>query len=122
MAKISKETNIPLSTLCDNLKKLESGVIQKHASLLDFSKLGFNFKATFVISTNKKKELRDFLTLHPQVNSLSTLINNYDFYAECVFRDLKDMESFKDKLDCFEIKELEENLIIEEFKKEGFFI
>ena len=120
LAKISKETSIPTSTLFELLKKLENTVITKHTSLLDYSKLGYNLKINFAIKTNKKQELKQFLIQHKNTNSLSKLINGHDFYVECIFKDLKQVIEFKEQLERFDIKDLKETQIIEEIKKEGF--
>ncbi len=115
---LSKELEIPTSTLFDTLKKLESDVIIRHTSLVDFSKLGYGIKVIFSINSNQKKDLREFLTVNEKVNSLYSLING--FQAECVFRDLKEMTEFKEKLKQFEIEELKEFFIVDEMKREGF--
>lgn len=120
LAQISKETNIPVSTLFEILKKLESKAILKHVSLIDFSRLGYSLKVNFAISSKQKQELKEFLMQCFNVNSLSSLINGYDFYAECIFKDLKEISKFKEKLEQFEIKNLEETFIVDEVKKEGF--
>jgi DNA-binding Lrp family transcriptional regulator len=120
LAQISQETNIPISTLFDMLKRLESNVIEKHVSLLDFAKLGYSLKASFIISTQQKQELKEFLLQHPNVNNLSSLINGYDFFVECVFKDFKEMVQFKEKISDFEVDDIQESFIIEELKKECF--
>ena len=58
LADISKETKIPISTLFDTLRKLESKVIIKHTALVDFAKLGHGMKAGFAISTKNKPRLK----------------------------------------------------------------
>jgi len=120
LAKISKESSIPISTLFDTLKRLESSIVLKHTSLIDFSKLGYSFRVNFALSSKNKHELREFLMQSYNVNTLSSLINGYDFYVECVFRDLKEMTEFKEKLEKFGLKDIKENFIVEEIKKEGF--
>ena len=120
LVKISKETNIPVSTLFDTLRKLESSIVLKHVSLIDFLKLGYGTKVHFVISSKKKQELKEFLMQSYNVNTLSSLINGHDFYVECIFKDLKQMTEFKEKLEKFEINNLEENFVVDEVKKEGF--
>lgn len=120
LTKISKETNIPVSTLFEILKRLESKVITRHVSLVDFSKLGYSLQVNYTLNAKNKKELKEFLLNYPNVNSLSTLINGFDFYVECFFRDLKEMNQFKEKLEKFEIKKIKEIFIIDQIKKESF--
>lgn len=120
LAKISKETKIPVSTLFDMLKKMENEYVVRHVSLVDFSKLGYSFKVNFVLGTKDKMKLREHLMKHPLVNQLSTLINGNDFFVECLFKDLKQMTDFKEELSSFSITSLEECFVVEELKKEGF--
>ena len=120
LAKISKETKIPVSTLFDTLKKLENSVIKKHTSLIDFSKLGYSFKVIFSIATRQKKEMRAWLLQHPNINTLSSSINDYDFHFECLFKDLKEHVDFKESLEKFHITRLDETFVVDELKKEGF--
>ena len=113
---ISKEIDVPTSTLFDMLKRLESEIVIKHVSLIDFSKLGYGVKVIFSINTNQKKELKEFLMISKNVNSLSSLING--FQAECVFKDLKEMTEFKEKLKKFQVEEIKEFFIVDEIKRE----
>ncbi|MBD3354800.1 hypothetical protein GF361_02335 [Candidatus Woesearchaeota archaeon] len=120
LAKISSETDIPVSTLFDSLKKMESSIIVKHCSILDFTKMGFGFRSNMVIKSRKKKELRAWLLQHPNINLFYSLIDFYDFFVQCIFRDLKELTKFREELENFEIESLKEHLITEELKKEGF--
>jgi DNA-binding Lrp family transcriptional regulator len=115
---LSKESGIPTSTLFDILKRLEKKIVIKHVSLVDFSKLGYNIKTVFSIKTNQKKEIKDFLINEKNVNSLSSLING--FHAECIFRDLKEMDEFKERLKQFQTEEINEFFIVDEIKRESF--
>jgi len=119
LAEISRETKIPLSTLFETLRKLELKAILRHTSLVDFSKIGYNLKVNFVIKARNKQELREFLFNNMNVNSFSSLINGHDFYAECVFRDLFELNKFKEALERFQAV-ADEIFIIEVLKKEEF--
>ena len=59
---ISKETNIPVSTVFDNINKLEQKAIKKHVSIMDFSKLGFNARANIMVKVNRdlREEAKKF--------------------------------------------------------------
>jgi DNA-binding Lrp family transcriptional regulator len=120
LALVSKQANIPTSTLFDLLKKIEQRWITRHSSLVDFSKLGYNVKVHFTLSTPNKKAVKDFMMAHPNVNTLCSLINDADFFAECVFIDLKEMQKFKDDLDKLGISSLQENFVVEDVSKEVF--
>lgn len=120
LSEISKETNIPVSTLFCILKKLESTVINKHVSLIDFQRLGYGLRVHFALSSRQKGRLRDFLMRHKNVNSLHSLTNEYSFYVDCVFKDWKQLSEFKESLEQFEISRMNEIFVVEEIKKEGF--
>lgn len=120
LAKVGKETDIPVSTLFDALKRLEAGAIKKHVSLLNFHKMGYHIKVNMTISARKKKELRDFLIKDERVNNLYCLTNDYNFMAECLFKDLKEAEDFKESLKEFGINQMHEHFVLDEIKKEEF--
>ena len=121
LSKISKETGIPLSTVFDNLGKLEKKVIKKYVSLIDFSKMGYNLKVNFILkSGDKKEELKQFLLSNKNVNSLLRLNGEADFLVEGIFKDMKELEEFNNKLDGHKIVNKMEHHIIEEIKTEGF--
>ncbi len=120
LSKISKETSIPTSTLFELLKKLENTVITKHTSLIDYSKLGYNLKINFAIKTQQKQQLKQFLMTHKNVNSLFSSINDHDFYVECIFKDLMQVIEFREQLEQYNVKDIQETHIVEEIKKEGF--
>ena len=121
LSKISKETGIPLSTVFDNLRKLEKKIIKRYVSLIDFSKIGYDLEVSFILDAgNGKDELKQFLILNHNVNSILSLGGRFDFLIECIFKDMKELENFKDKLDRYDIKGKKEHHIIEEIKIEGF--
>jgi DNA-binding Lrp family transcriptional regulator len=121
LVKISKKTNMPVSTIFDKLSKLENGIISRHVSLLDFSKLGYGLMVNFSIKTRNKEKTKDFLLNYPNVNSLYRVSPSFDFYIECIFKDLKDLGKFKEKFSNVGINDFEENFIVDEIKREEFF-
>ena len=120
LTEISKETKIPVSTLFDALKRLESGTIIKHVSLLNFPNLGYGLRVSFAIGTKQKNNVKKFLLHNPNVNSLYSLINGYEFLAECVFKDFKEVIDFKNALEELQATDMQEIFIVEELKREGF--
>lgn len=121
---ISKNTGIPISTIYDRLQNKPSGYIKKHACLVNFDRLGFNTRAQICIKCNKnsKKELKEFLSIHQNVNSLHKINNGYDFMIEAVFRNIKDMEEFKENIEeQYSIKSSQVYYIIEDIIRENFF-
>lgn len=123
LTKMSKQTKVPVSTIYDKLKVFEKGIIQKHTSLIDFSKIGFNARANIMLKVKRadREELKKDLMQCNNINSIYKINTGFDFMVEGVFRNIKDMEDFLEKLDDrFEIKERKVFYIIEDLKREGF--
>jgi DNA-binding Lrp family transcriptional regulator len=119
LAKISKRTTIPVSTVFDILKKMEKDVITRHVSLIDFSKVGYGIRVLYILRAVAEKQMRDFLMNTENVNTLSFTHEDY-FCAECVFRNMKEVRNFKDEIEGIGVFEYNENIITEEVKKEEF--
>jgi DNA-binding Lrp family transcriptional regulator len=124
IAGISAETNISVSTVLSKLNLLEANVIKKYTTLVDFQKLGYNVLINFAIKSGgtvkDQIKLKEFLLSHLSVNSLFIAGQDYDYYAETVFHDIKSLYDFIDELFLFNIQRLDEHHIIEEIKKEEF--
>ena len=123
LAMISRETSIPISTIFDKVNKLGKSTITKYSPLLDFQKLGFGLRVNFVLKANdkKKQELKNFLLTNKNVNCILRLNNEFDFFVETVFRDMKGLEEFSESLEKFKIKKKKEFFVIEDLKREDFF-
>jgi len=120
---LSKRINVPVSTLYDKLKLFQGGLIKKHTTLLDFTKLGYHTKANIILKVNKehREDLREHLRKNGQVNSVYKINSGFDFLVEGVFKHVKDVQDFIEKLeDKFTIEDKQTYFIIDEIKKEGF--
>ena len=120
---ISKKTRIPISTLYDKLRQQEKSLILKHTTLVDFSKLGYNCRAKIMLTTQKEErdKLRGYLKEHHSINSLFKINNGFDFLAEGIFQNVKDLEDFIEKLELdFRISEKKVFYVIEDVKRECF--
>jgi DNA-binding Lrp family transcriptional regulator len=123
LTKISKGTNIPVSTIFDRLKDFEKDLIKKHTSLIDFSKLGYLTCANMVIKFSKehKKDAADYLYKHANVNSLYKITNGHDYMVEVVFKNLLDFQKFNEDLEeRFNIEDIKVYFIINDIKREEF--
>ncbi len=123
LTNMSKTTHIPISTIYDKLKFHEGGLIKKHTCLLDYNKLGYSTRANVLLRVDKstRDELKDFLIKHNNVNSVSKINNNYDFMIEMIFREIRELEEFLEKLDDkFKIKSKQVFYVIEDLKREEF--
>ena len=123
LTNISKITNIPISTLYDKLKLYNKSIVKKHTSLLDFPALGFYTRANIVIRVNKnsREAIKGYLIKNQNINSLYKVNNSYDFMIEAVFKHIKELEDFIDKLEKkFEIEDKQIYYIIEDIQRENF--
>jgi DNA-binding Lrp family transcriptional regulator len=123
LTKMSKQVQIPVSTIFDRLKANEKSIIKRHTSLLNFSMLGFNTRANIAIKVERedKEALKKHLIMHENINSISRINNGYDFMIEGIFKEIKEMEDFIDMLEQkFRIQDKKSFFIIEDLKKEAF--
>ena len=122
LTKMSKMSHIPSSTIYDKIKTHERGLIKKHTCIIDFSKLGFNTRASISLKVGKgKKEgLKDYLIKHPNVNTIYKINNGFDYWIECIFKHIRDLEDFLEHLeDKFGVKK-QVFYIIDDIKREAF--
>tara|TARA_Y100000310_G_scaffold331420_1_gene404949 strand:+ start:653 stop:1093 length:441 start_codon:yes stop_codon:yes gene_type:complete len=120
LAKISREIDMPVSTVFDKLAKLENNFIKKHTTLIDFGKLGYNIRVNFLLRAASKDNLLSFLQSHRNVNSIYSVQGDFDFYTETVFKDLKSFEEFLEPLSDLDIIKRKEFYVIEDVKREAF--
>jgi len=122
LTSISRRTHIPVTTIYDNVRRYEKRFVIKHASLLDFRKLGFNAKTNIAIKVNgSRAELFNYLQDHPNINSLYRTDSEYDCLAELVFRQLKDVDEFIETLKTkFDVEKSMVLNITEDLKREDF--
>ncbi len=123
LTRMSKLTHIPVSTIYDRLRAHEESIIQKHTTLIDFSKLGYNARANVFLKVERSN--RDNLVSHlkasEHTNSLFKINNGYDLLVEFIFPDIKELEDYLDELDGqFNIKDRQMFFVIEDIKREGF--
>jgi len=122
LTSISRYTNIPISTLFDRLKVINNSFIKKNTCLLNFGKLGYDIRVTLLLKAheNSKDELRKYLEFNQNVNNMYRVSNGYDFLVEAVFKSLKEMDFFIEKLRSFNLSDSKEYFILEEVKRESF--
>ena len=118
----SRKLNIPVSTIYDRLKKYQGTLITKHTALLDFKRLGFAIKVliAFKSSSENRTTIHDFLKDHHRVNSLYRVSSASDYLVEVLFKDLRELQQFTDKLDALGVVNRQEYYIVEDIKREEF--
>ena len=119
---IARKTGISKLTVSNIAKRLQALGIIKYTALLDFRNMGYGIITSFALKCNQKSRLNDFLLSHPNINTLSTIEGKYDFFAEGVFRNMKDMHDFIEELDGFGIENMQQIHLIEDIKKESFLV
>ena len=123
LTKMSRITRIPVSTLYDRIRLQQGKLIQKHTSIIDFNKLGFNARAKIMLKVkqDQRELLKEYLLMHQNINSVYKINNGYDFLAEAVFRNLQELDCFIEALDeKFKIEQKDSYHIIDDIKREGF--
>ncbi|MDD3175292.1 MAG: Lrp/AsnC family transcriptional regulator [Candidatus Nanoarchaeia archaeon] len=123
LTQLSRKTKIPVSTLFDRLRNYEKSMIIRHASLLNFSKLGYNARAQmfFKFSMMHKDVARSFFSNHPQINSVYLLSNDYDYSVDGIFENVCDVKNFVEDVEKrFSPTEQKVIFVAEELQKEGF--
>lgn len=123
LTNMSKQINLPISTIYDRLKGYQDDLITKHTSLLKFSSLGYHARATILIKASRLKKdcLRDYLLKSNSVNNFFKVNNGYDFLVEAIFKSVVDLDSFLECLDSdYEIEDKVVCYVIEDLKREAF--
>jgi DNA-binding Lrp family transcriptional regulator len=123
LTQISKDLNVPISTLYDRLKEQEKSTIIKHTTLYDFSKLGYGVKTQIYLRTDtlNKDRLKNFLLNHQNVNNLATLSDEFDFFIEVLFEDITQVRDFIDFVETnYNLLDHKVMFIAKEIRKEGF--
>ena len=124
LTNLSRKTHIPISTIFDRIKSNHNGIIKRHTTILNLPKLGFHSKAYVMIRINKKdkQNIKEFLKLNPNVNTLYKINNGFDYMLECIFRNINDLEHFLEYFEeKFSIKTKNVYYVIDHLKEEGFF-
>ena len=118
----SRKLRIPVSTIYDRLKKYQGTLIKRHTTLLDFKKLGYSLKVMFAIKTDKdhRDTLLKHLESHHRVNSVYRVSNNSDFMVEVLFKDLRELNQFKEKIEDVGAKDIQEFYVVDDIKRESF--
>ena len=120
---ISRETDMPVSTIFEKINGPLRGYVQRYTCLLNNNEVGFNSRATIILKVDKeqKSEIGQHLERHQNVNSLYRINNGYDFMLDVIFKQMMDLEEFIEQLERkFRIKHKEVYFIISEVKQESF--
>ena len=125
LTELSRKTNYPVSTIHDRIKQIENKFVRKYASIVDFSKLGYDLRMQIFlkIRPEERQEVMTHLIYQNNVNTVVMVSDEFDFLVDCYFTDKLEYNRFlkeiKNKCDLLDYKEIE---IIDELKEEAFFL
>lgn len=123
LTKLNKLTKIPISTLSDNLKNYDKFIIKRYTTLIDFEMIGYNSKTLIILKSAIETRLlvKDYLSLHDNVNNFYITNSGYDFLIETIFRNQRETQLFLEDLEKnFKIEEIKTFNIIEDVHREKF--
>lgn len=122
LRKLSRVTNIPVSTVYDRIKDRAGGIITRFTVLIDWAALGFGTRALIFLRTDKarKNALAEYLVRHLRVNGVWRVNNGWDFLVEGMFHSMREVEEFLDQLEHrYGCKRNEVHYVIEEICREN---
>lgn len=119
LSEISRECEISIPRLSRLLKSLEKNVIKKYFSIMDYGLLGYNIRMLFFFEAGNPDELDDFISGERSINSCSHFEGGY-FSLECVFRNMRELSEFRERLSGLDISGLQEHFVTEALKEERF--
>ncbi len=123
LTRLSRKTGIPVSTIFERLRRSTGDIVRKNTCLIDFSKIGMHARANLVLKVvpGEREKLKEYLIKNRNVNSLQKINNGFDYMADVVFSDLKELEEFCEVLDeRFQIMAKQVYYVIEEIESEKF--
>ncbi|MBT3406605.1 winged helix-turn-helix transcriptional regulator [Candidatus Woesearchaeota archaeon] len=110
LSDISRETNIPLSTVFDRVRRVESNLIKKYTSFIDFGNIGVRNKRGLII-TGEMPELKSH-----SINKIMRLDEGRLFIELChnSQNSVKEFDEEMKKSKCSILHDFEYEPIVEE--------
>ena len=118
LSELSRERDIPLQALLAASRNIEKSGVVRYASLIDPRQIGYSIRVNYLLK-ERTGGVRGFLGRHKSINNCSRLMDEGMFYAECFFRDMKELDDFREALDELGAKIVDEAFVTEELKREG---
>ena len=119
LSEISRNSQVSLPRLVRCLSKLEKEVIKRYFSVLDFARLGYGIRVLFFVEAREPGEIDTLFFGCGCINSCSRLENGI-LWLECVFRDMRGLSDFRDRLSERDMAIVQEYFVTELVKEEGF--
>jgi len=121
LAVIARSLNMPISSLFERMKLLQSGLDLRYFSLLDYPKIGYPIRVFVAMHSDEPRdEFRSSLMQNLSVNTLSRVSGEYNYLAEAMFADVAGLEDFLEKLAKLGIRRKQVYYVIEACKQEYF--
>jgi DNA-binding Lrp family transcriptional regulator len=98
-------------------------VIKRYTSLLDLNKIGIHVRVLLLVKADKSSigNLQDWLMEKPPVNWLTKINGEWKLVAECLFQNIKELESFTEDFEkSFKGVQFSVHYILEDLKRESF--
>ena len=119
---LAKELRMPHSTVHDKARRQRGKAIIRHTTLLDFAQLGYA-RAYLAIKTTPdgRKRTQEYLSGHRRMNNLHTINSGYDFLAEVIGKDTKEIEDIVGALRALpDVSEVQKFTILNDIASEQF--
>ncbi|MFT4303809.1 MAG: winged helix-turn-helix transcriptional regulator [Candidatus Woesearchaeota archaeon] len=120
LTNISKNTDIPVSTVYDRIRASEKYVIKKHTSILDFPKIGYSIRAGVLANFDDQAGFIEFSKNNYNINSVFKMEGDYQFMIDCIFSRMLDFQLLMKEFEKYGIKEKLAHFITEEIVRENF--
>lgn len=119
LSELSRTTGIPLQSLLSASRVVEKRFVTRFASLIEPREIGYSIRVNYLLK-ERRSGLREFLEKHQNVNTCSRLMDEGMFYAECFFKEMKELDNFREAVLAMKTKIVDEAFVTEELKREGF--
>jgi len=119
---MSRKIKLKPSTIHYIFCKLKNrGIITKKTTVLEWEKLGYGIRVNIAFMAKQNHELIEFLKQNRNVNSVFRVNKKGEFLIDTIFRNMKNVYDFLEKLDSFNPRYVREYHIIENISEERFF-
>jgi len=119
-SQLGNDIGMTVSTVIIKVKWLTKYLSIHFVPFLNYAALHYYVHVSMVLRCNDRKKLIDFLENHPNMNTILRVNNNADFFVECIFRKMADLENLLEKLKENGVKNCQMYYIINELKNESF--
>ena len=119
---LAKQLGMPASTVHKKVQRYQGNIILKHTTLLDFARLGYSRVYVAIKTTTiGRPHVQAYLAGHRGVNNLHKINSGYDFLAEIIGTDVKQIEDYLSALRLIPgVVDVQKFTIIEDVMRETF--